>query len=210
MPTTSKTAALPFTMLLLVACHKDKAYWPTDEKHDIQLFRMQTNSQFRGELDGKDFSWDYGINAMATAYGYENANGFCDSTDPSRILFSEYTIVRPTAVKFEISTPMYFSNVESQVRNILSNGIKKLGDKHTSFCFRITIDGNTYITSSSNPNNKLEILQTQPFVSQWGGKLTRVWFRISANLIPYNSSESDTHTVSGLLLVNFWGLRYGD
>jgi hypothetical protein len=205
-----KTSFIFFAILFLLACKKDKDYWANEERYDLNFFLMQTNNSFEGKMDGKTVSWVYGRNVSKASFGYQNANGFCDSTDPSRILLSGLTIPSQEPTQFCFFTPMYYSNIERERNQIFSTGKKKLGDLSTNYCFVFKIGDTEYISSSKNADNKLEILKAEAVTGLIGKKCIRVWFRIKANLIPYRSSKKDTHDISGLLLLEFWGLRFGE
>jgi hypothetical protein len=193
--------------LSIFSCKKDDVAINISKK-DYSSFLAKTNQTFQGKLNGTNFSWSFGWNQFQGNAGYENGDGICDSTDPSRVVLFGLTSDDGGYTRFRLYSPKYNSSSEAEISQIFSVGKKKLGDFRKDFYLSIYRGDKFYQTNRFNSSNEIEILKTEEF-SDYLGKKLRVWFRIDAKLSSCDCQNNNSVLTDGLMVAEFFGVKKG-
>lgn len=191
-------------ILAFVSCKKDEV----NTQKDYSYILNQTTPTFQGNFDGERFSWRFGWNQFQSIAGYENGDGLCDSTDPSRVLMFGLTSEDGGKTRFLLYTPKYNSASDTEISQLFSVGKKTLGDLRRDFYLTISKNNQFYQSSRSSTSNEIEILKTEKFWDYSVQKL-RVWFHIEAKLSSCGCGVDNSSITDGLMIVEFYGVKKG-
>jgi hypothetical protein len=192
-------------VLTLFSCKKD------DSQKDYSSFLKQSSQRFQGILDKSYFSMNYGGSSeYQNSEGFENGNGVCDSADPVRVVLFGLAVASNAKPSFVLYSPKFNTTSESEISQVFSKGIKKLGDYRTDFYLRINWGNNLYQSNSFNKSNEIEILKTVEFIDNISKMQTiRVWFRLDAELSTCSCENNTSVLSNGLMIAEFIGFRKG-
>lgn len=200
-------------LFCLFACKKEDK--PQQEvaatKKDYSAFLAQTNHSFEAFLDKTNFgdtyfNWRYGWQFQGF-FGYQNASGICDTTDPVRISFcglrSQYD---NGADQFFLYSPAYNINTasSSEIADLFSPGIKKLGQTGDCFSLGIYRYQQHYNSFNSATQGQIEILKSEAYVDGLGKKAIRVWCLLDAKLSTNGSEKQLAYLHDGLMIASFY------
>ena len=189
--------------VLTLSCEKEKT-----EVKDYSGFLARDFSSFYGNIGNDAFAWH-----LVLFEPFQKMILIEYPTESS--LLKDYETAISSGIISENSNKsilLYLPKIdlsnELEFNEILSPGVKTLGDKYSDFHFKYHKDNNSFETSSLGKFNKLEILKTEKYYDELSDSSIRIWVAMSGDLSPViGPSDSIIRMTEGLFVADFYTFR---